>query len=767
MKKHLSIAFIAALCALLQPTFAAKPVVKATQIEPTKENVVAMAAKYIKICEPKLDFKTQQDIKAIRTQIFMSKGLDSKLKETIDGLVDALTLKLASLKSFNALTVSSAILVQTAPDNARTANLFGSVLHTSNKLDDSVTVLEYALSLKPKSQLFKLNLANAYIDVEKWEKAKSLAESVIAEDSECQGAHKVLSYYWYHKNNLGLFRDELLKASKFKGYVKKKIKNKTKNIQDKQAQQGDSTETLERKALDLQDMVPITTAEIIEEEFPAEAQQIRDKSCKLAEDEQFILPPLPQCNTNTPKDYRCSTPIIEEWAGVFGKRMVSWTKKKIVMMGINPNASKAVIEAQAKAAAKKQMTESMQQAQEMLKYTQNANFKGMTGKNRAELNKALKQLQQVSKQQGIKLEDKPVDMEKIPGFDYGSPIIEMNYRDYMCISRTYELYFLNYYKEYQAKTMDIYKVYGKKVEAEQKHHDAIWEKLQKEHNAKNSPHGPNDFPCRKEMLRYHKALNEISLSYYKQWVSIYMPQYTQKMKPTLDAYYKVCMLYVKNMSDPKVMQREYVKVKDTHMQYASQAGGLISGGGGFSYIGETDEEEAELERDIALAKEEAEAKKPEMEAKFKEPEFDLSKWLEDHFVLEISGEFLSLKVTPKNIEFEAWAFGPGAGIKYDWDAQTLESYTGVGGKLKVGVNVCGLDVGVEGKGDFIRKTAKWDFVSGKYEESYGAKGEVKVEAGAISASGEIQVNTELQAKAAGKISMEGGQSAGSLQWETD
>ena len=45
-----------------------------------------------------------------------------------------------------------------------------------------------------------------------------------------------------------------------------------------------------------------------------------------------------------------------------------------------------------------------------------------------------------------------------------------------------------------------------------------------------------------------------------------------------------------------------------------------------------------------------------------------------------------------------------------------------------------------------------DFANGKCEESYGAKGEVKAGAGFVSAGAEVQINSQLEAKVAGKIS---------------
>lgn len=755
MTKFAPFFLLAAVFALPQGCLAAaKPAQPAAaQGKPTKDTVLALAAKHSAACEAKLDFKGKQIVQDVKNKLFMSKGLESETDKTVDGLVNYFTLQLASLKDANVLTVVSAMLVQLRPASPRTANLFASVLHTRSKLDDAATVLQYVLSLTPKSQLAKLNLANAYLDLKQWDKAKKLADQILAEDGECMPAHRVLATYWYNKQNLAMFRQELLKSARFKGFVRRKTEKKRKQVQEQEAKESDSTTVLEQKALKLADEVPMTTADIIEDDYPAEAGRIRDRYCKITADEQMILPGIPQCNLNGPKEYRENLPILEEWLVVCESKWKGVSAAEAASLGIDVNAPKEVMREQGKAAAEREAAKALQQAQDAIKWMQESNMPGMTPAQKAELNKAMKQVQQTAKQQNVKLEDKPAAPPGIPGFDKGGPLVVANYQDYLGIVRTYETYFSKYYREFHARFMDIYKVYTQKIKEENDLHAQNWARLQEEHKTNSEAHGQDDIPCRRELLRHKKMLNSISKDYYRQWSEMYFPQYVQKMKPTLDAYYKVGMLYVKNMNDPEVMKREFARVRRNHMTYASQAVGYIMGGEGFEYYGETDEEEQAIEADIARAREEAAAKKPEFEREFKEPEFDLSKWLEDHLVLEASGEFLSLKLTAKNIEFEAWAFGPGAGIKYDWSDNSLETYTGVGPKLQVGVNLAGLELKAEAEGQFIRKTARWDFDKGTYTESYGAKGEVKAGAGFFTVGGEVEVNTELEAKTTAKINL--------------
>jgi hypothetical protein len=283
----------------------------------------------------------------------------------------------------------------------------------------------------------------------------------------------------------------------------------------------------------------------------------------------------------------------------------------------------------------------------------------------------------------------------------------------------------------------------------------IWDNLQKEHSQPNNPHGDNDVPCRRAQIDHKKRLNAISDNYYRQWSGLYFPQYAQKMKPTLDAFYNVCMLHIRNMNDPKVMEIEYGKVTITYVTYVGQAVGSISGGDGFDYHPETEEEERALDHDIAVSKDEANAKTEVFKQDFKSPEFSFTDWIDDHFVLEVSGEFLALKVTSKSIEFEAYVPGVGGGAKYDFSEQKFETYSSTGLKLEVGVNICGMGAKVEAGGEAYRRTATWDLANGKYSETDTAKAGAKGSFGPVSAGGELQLDTQLNAKATGNISLMG------------
>lgn len=749
-----------------------KAVVAVDLPKATQEGVVAWAERYLKKFEPQLKGENKESMDSIKTALFMSQGPKLFVDECISNLVSQLTLSLAQRKSFAFLVCASGTLVKKDPTNPRTANLFGAVLNSADKNAEAVPILEYAVSLSPKNPLLRLNLANAYLDANKDDQAKKILDKLVLENPDDCTVWKALSSYWWKKNSRQQFLDCLFKAARCKGYTKKKADKKRKKIEETEVTGEESPEQMEPKLKQLEDAVPFTSADVIEDEYPEQARQIRDKYEKLADDEQWLLPRLPMVNTNTPKDYQTNSPILEEWVKVFATKYEAWSKTQAAKMGINPNASDKVKEAQAKAAAQKQVADAMKQAQEMLKHAKN--IPGMQGVNaRATINEAMKKLDKAGAEQGVKLDktpagDDPTATMKAFGFDTGSPWAGLNYRDYSEIKRAYELYFVKYYKEHQAKVMDIVRVYSQRVEQENKRHDEEWARLKKEHENyaqqpepkdANGPHGKDDLVCRREQLQHKKNLNAIGLQFYQQWVNLYMPQYAQKMKPNLDAYWKVCMLYIRNMNDPKVMEREFARVKTTHLLTAMQAAGHIGGGAAFKYYGETEEEERELEQLERAAEEEAQAKKEQFNQDFKSPEFDFSKWMEDHFVLEIAGQFFALKVTAKSIQFEANALIFSGTIKYNPVDNVLETSSGVTLKANIGVNICGVGGKIAGKVDIIKRTATWDLDKNTYVETTGGGSEVKFTAGTVSAAGKAELDSELNAKTTSKFTVFGNYTA--------
>jgi hypothetical protein len=758
---HLSVLFACGM-AWGAATQAAKPKPKqAAAPVPTKEAILEIVAASIKPIEPNLSDQDRKAVEDVRTTVADYNFSKELFGDSLNNLISALTLKLASAKSFDGLTVASAAIVEKLPKNWRALNLFASVLHTRDSFRDAVAVLRYALTMENqnKNVLIQLNLANVYLDFNQDEKAKVLLDKLEVDDAGNKAVYRALATYYYKKQDWGHFREYLGKAAKFKGFKKKKTEKKKEEVEQKEVKESESTDEMEAKLKPLGETIPLTTADIIEEDYPDAAQKIRNKYCKLVPAERWILPNLPQVNLNGPPDFKRNAPIVGAWHKIMADKLSSFTKRQAGQAGFDLKASKQAQRQQAKAAAQAKTAEAMQGAMDAIKLLEN-----MPGMSKAQISKTKERMQQAANKMNVKVQDQPVDMNAPPpGSDSGSLFAAENYYNYKRIQAAYGVYFMKYYRELIAQFADILKVYGEKVKEEDDSFKVEWEKLRKEHDEQTQSgnggsHSGIDEPCRRAQIGHKQRLNVISDDYYRQWSNLYLPQYVKKMKPNLDAYFNVCMLHVRNMNDPKIMEQEYSTTIMTHSTWSVQAMGYIEWGGRFSYHPEAEEEERKLNQEIAKAKDEAKAKENEFKQEFNPPESGWTDWINDHFVVEISGEILALKVSPKSIEFEAFVpvfgpVGPGGGVKYDFSEQKFETYTAVGAKWKTGVNICGIEAKIEAAGDF-RRTATWDLSNGKYNETDGAKGEGKATLGKVSAGAEVQLDTQLNAKITGKVSFD-------------
>ncbi len=748
----LSIPITVAFCAGKPNTTPTKP----PSVPFTRSAVIALADSNIAAREVKLTEKNQSSVNELKQRLKNLQTLPASQAKLVNETVNLLTFNLAKMKSLNTIIVASAYLVKAQPDNPRTTNLLATALHCDKKLDDAVALLEYAHGIDKQSTLIILNLANVYMDLNNIEKAKLLLDDVVKKEPENRDAYRALALYWYKKNNKIKTDEMMRKAAGINGMIRKASRKHEEEIRKEEVTATDSLEVTSGKIDKLKNQIPLTTADIIMDDYPAEAQQIREKYSKMLSSERMRLPKLPQGRTSSNKDYTDNKPIFMEWIRIFGDNLKDFMAQE-KYKGMIPNGDNdAAIEAKGKEISREKLREALDTAKKQL-----AMVKNMPGIDKSQLKVAEIEIAKLEKQykldSKIKTTEEDANPEDLPGWDNGGLFCRANYSDYLIISRSYEQYIRKFFENYNATENDIIKVYQKKQHELQKAHDAQMENINKTHEAViragtgKTIHDGKDEPCVRERIRCIREMNSLSNEYYKQWVNLYMPQYTQKMKPMLEDYWYVEALYIRNMNDHKVVEREYLRVKESYLMFAMDAAKHLAYGEIFKYNAATEAEAQEMEALLAKAEEEA----PDEGKKFKNDSAtasgDWMKWIEDHLSLDISAEFLSLKVTPRSFEFNAWAFGPGAGIKMDMVDEKMETYTGVGAKFELGIKVAGVGLKAEGKGDIARKWTKWDFQNGTYEEGYSAKAEGSMGVGATSVSGEIEIDPQLNAKGSASI----------------
>lgn len=711
--------------------------------------VLAVADKYLKLCEPRLQGQDLETLNKIKLGLLNSKDNPGKLHEEIEDFVSQASVALAAMKSLDALMVTADYLVKYEPENPRTTNLLANVLSAYDKAPEAVTMLEYTNFLNPESLTVRISLANAYLNADQDAKAKALLDLLVLRFPNEDDIHLALATYWFKQHNLAKVFDELAKAAQGGGIVYRKAEEEKEKTAPDEVLPTDGFDEMQAKCDRLRESVPLTTADIIEEAFPVPAEQFRRKYDSLTHDEQMLMPVLPEAKVATLREYTESEPIISAWTDAFvTKTKPLYAKSQGVALG----ATEEETAANAEAAANKQTEDAIATAERQLAMLKN--LPGVSAADRAEAEKALKELKAELPAPGAKAKAGSSAAGAIASFDSGGLFAEANYKTYTLISTSYELYLRSYFKDCDTRIAAIRRVYRDLTTSEALIHDNIWKRLQREHTEKK--HGMIDSPCRSEMIRHKKRMNEIGENCYKQWVNLYLPRYAQKMRPTLDKFWYVTALYIKNMNDPKVMEREYNRILRIYLTYSLKAvGGVASGG--FPWGGPTDEEEAQLQADIRNAKEAAKAKQPEYEKSSFFGDWDWMKWIEDHLTAEASCQYVAFKLTARSIEFEGWAWGPTGRIKLDVVDGTLQTYTGACAKWDTGLKILGLGGKLQVRADLQGTTSTYNLETGQFSESHEHPGSMQAKYSVGPVSGGVKADmavadSEVKVKGSYKFS---------------
>jgi hypothetical protein len=374
------------------------------------------------------------------------------------------------------------------------------------------------------------------------------------------------------------------------------------------------------------------------------------------------------------------------------------------------------------------------------------------------------------------------DAEKIgaddvdPGVDFGSPFASSNYRTYMFIRDSYELYFMKYYKKAEENVANILTVYAAQVDKENKLYAQRLAPIeeQEEANRKEAEKSGGvpdnakfEMDKRKETLRHKKAVNALSDEFFAQWSSYSLSQYDRKMKPMLDQFWATCAVYIRNMNQPEILKAEYARCKQCFWTNGGLAVGMMNVTD-FTYYPETVEEERQIELEIAQAKDEAEAKAKEYKKQTKAADQAFVKWLEDNFALGISGEFVTAKITPRQLTIEEYIFGMNFKHVFDFKTGDWTTYRSFAAKVDIGIQVGPMKAGVQARADMLESYDTYNIGNGKLVDcgSSFAKGNVtgSLGAGDVGVSGTVKVTLDPAAESELSAKFSGGMGVKNKLW---
>lgn len=721
---------------VVSATFASVVFASATEnsklLPPTRENVLRIASSLIDEVTPKLSLQEKAVLDSTFFILNSKKKIPALYNEAADELLNHCTIALSNTTAIKPVMITAARLFQDIPDNARTANMLGVVLFATGRTNEARTATGYALALQPRNELVMLNAANIYFDLGMGDEAKRLLDRIIKANPESKSAWSALATYWFSKGDQGKAVEAMIKASALGvGVIQKKADADKKLIETNTAGPGDTHPVLDAKTRAMKDLLPKTTADIIEDRFPEQAAEIRKRYLKLIESETMRMPALPMINTSGAKGWISNgTVIMKAWQKVFFDKAKQEQSSIMAMQyGIKPGDSKAVKKAKGKEAANKQIEQSLKNASDALQA-----MKGMPGIPESKIRQAEQKLKKARAKAGIKTppaeseegsatkdDTRPPaeiasdeDLQKherslvIPGWDSGSVFAVTNFRNYVAIRNSYEIYFREYFRDFNGKSADILKVYTDKRQQESQRHEEAMKNIS---DARDAEARANDGVVQNperyqkqvedEGLLHRKMVNVLGDDYFAQWAGLALIQYKSKMKPKLDEFWNVAALYIRNMNDPEVMKAEYVKVKQIFFMYGSFAVSAVNCGTTFTYAGNTYQEELEMESERAKAKEQAEQDKMEFERNSRFAANAIEKWIDDTFSIGISGQFLSLKLTPRKIVIEEYIAGMNFKHVYDFKTGEWSIYRSFCAKVDIGIQLGPMTAGVSARADIL------------------------------------------------------------------
>lgn len=712
---------------------------------PNPDNALVLADRYLADATRHADQADTRILRQVQAAFRRIEENPDSVAAAISGLVTQLTLSLAGGQSLAGVTMLSAFLVKLDPHNPRVTNLFGAVLHAGGRLRDASDLLELSVRQSAGQPnggvLARLNLANVYIDRNLDAKAKALLDSMVRHDPANKRAWRVMALYWYKRGNFDAQRAALLKgANPGIGLVKRKVAPVDAVVTKHEVAPGDAVPAMEQKLAELSKVRPLTSADLIEDIDPQLAQAIRKEAHAQLMDQLWKLPRFPEVNTQDNKGYAAGMPIIEDFIRWFATQYGDHKTSELLgatgitlPTGEGPISARdsAQLDAQGRAYAAKEMTRALQQAQDAMKFLKGSTLPGVS---QAQVDEAMRQVSGTAASQKVKLKNTPVDTATPPGFDHGGPFARANYRNYLVTTRSYERYFRAYYRKFDDEEKDYIRVYSEKAALEMAEHERNTADIDKRFNGMTFA-GPGALELKKEELRYKRAMNLIGDTYFKKWANLYVPEYTQRMKPMLEAYWATAVVYLRNMVDPAVAAREYFRVYGLYAETALKAGTYAGDGAAFVYIAATEDELAALEAEIRDATAEVPAKHIRFmrdsvpRARGQMPRYkeasDLRKdnpdwydFLNGQGEVDLKGQFLNLKLSRQKCEFRAWAFGPMAGVNFDFAKSQVQTYYGLSARFEMGLKVGNVGVAAKASLDYIAQVNTIDMVAGTLSEAY-------------------------------------------------
>ena len=550
---------------------------------------------------------------------------------------------------------------------------------------DAAALYRYALTLDPGRLQTWVNLGNVLVDLQQLEEARTCFEAALKKDAGLLEAHIGMATYWTAKGEKEKARAELQSAAIRFPASTRKIAEKADRLEDPavapQVTQDDSVESIEDKLRKLRGLTPMSTADIIEEWDPVDAQQIRIRVNNLPKTDQLQMPSLTSFTMfgsneqfcKHAKQVRAYKNEIDSFFKRWGNNLKTQSKKMITDLGgtvtTDARGRTKVGGALDKAKMKADAARMRQMAKE---------------------GKIAELMQEVASKYDPAMLGMPGVAGAIggPTAPTSPPTLEgyLTAYNFQVYNKKYAAW-IQYWPKYLKRQTEFL---SELSERRSKRIEEIREQEAKELEDLKRSYAP-DQPPEKEGLRialkYLRARNQERESWYHDGLDAVLVAYRTHMRPNLEEMWTDLLPHLRLIQAGMSRDRRFLEVSNFTISMASQAVGLVVGAA-----------EAPSAWEDPTGLENALREAERLEAKEKE-EQDQADWAAFHAELaaanppawlsDIDGTFekelgpVKVKITPDSIEISGGEILQGS-FNYNWKEDTLKTYLGVGASFSTG-----------------------------------------------------------------------------------
>ena len=554
---------------------------------------------------------------------------------------------------------------------------------------DAVALYRYALTLDPTRVQARVNLGNVLVDLQQLEEGRSCFEAALKQDAGCLEAHVGMATYWLARGDKEKARAEMQSGEVRFPASTRKIAEKTERLEDPavapQVTPDDGIESIEDKLRKLRELTPMSTADIIEEWDPADAQQIRIRVNNLPKTDLLQMPSLTSFTMfgsneqfgKHQKSVRAYKGEIESFFKKWGNSLKAQSKQMMTNLGGTVTTD---ARGRTKVGGALDKAKMKAEAARMRQMAKDGKLAELMQEVASKYDPAMLGLPGVAGAIGGQIE--PTPAPSLEGY-----LAAYNFQVY---NKKYAAW-IQYWPKYLRKQTEFLSELGerrsKKVQEYRDQEAKELEDLKRQYE----PDSPPEKEGLRIALKYLRARNQERESWYHDGLDTMLVEYSTRMRPNLEAMWADLLPHLRLIRAKTSRDQRFFGLSNFAIGMASQAVGLVISAaeapGAWEDPAPLENALMEAERLEAKEKEEADqADWAQMHAELASanaPDASLLDALIDGTSYEKELGPVKLKITPDSIEVSGGEILQGS-FNYNWKEDTLKTYLGVGASFSTG-----------------------------------------------------------------------------------